>query len=75
MAKNRQHVAEFMDKTMVDNPNMSEEDMYFSYKGILYYTAICNPKTLEALESFEARMDDVFLAGYPKTGEWFSFPA
>ncbi|XP_066479059.1 sulfotransferase 6B1-like [Tiliqua scincoides] len=68
MAKNRQHVAEFMDKVMVDGANMRKEDTYFSYKGVLYPTALCNPETLQALESFEARMDDVVLAGYPKTG-------
>lgn len=75
MSKNRQHVAEFLDSTMAGVTEMREEDMYFSFKGVIYPTSICNPETFQALESFEARVDDVILTGYPKTGELLSFPA
>ncbi|XP_053919991.1 sulfotransferase 6B1-like [Cuculus canorus] len=44
------------------------EGLLFSYRGILYPATVTSPETLEALENFEARNDDVILAGYPKTG-------
>ncbi|XP_066479081.1 sulfotransferase 6B1-like [Tiliqua scincoides] len=68
MSKNRQHAAEFLDKALADGVNMREEEMHFSYNGVLYPTVVCNPDTFKALESFEARKDDVILVGYPKTG-------
>ncbi|KAJ6664610.1 hypothetical protein lerEdw1_006183 [Lerista edwardsae] len=72
MSKNRQQVAEFLDRTMAGVAEMREEDMYFSFKGVLYPAFICNPETFQALESFEARVDDVILAGYPKTAAQIS---
>ncbi|XP_053139676.1 sulfotransferase 6B1-like isoform X1 [Hemicordylus capensis] len=68
MSKNRKHVAEFLDNALTDCAQLTPEESYFSYKGVLYPTSICKQETLEALESFEARKDDVILAGYPKTG-------
>lgn len=73
MAQNRQHIIEFLDKALADGINMCEEDMHFSYKGVLYPTVACSPETLQVLESFEARADDMILAGYPKTGECLYF--
>uniref|UniRef100_A0A674K858 Sulfotransferase n=1 Tax=Terrapene triunguis TaxID=2587831 RepID=A0A674K858_9SAUR len=52
---------------------MDRDDLLFSYKGILYPTTVCSPETFKALESFEARQEDVILAGYPKSGEYNLF--
>uniref|UniRef100_A0A8D2NFI6 Sulfotransferase n=1 Tax=Zonotrichia albicollis TaxID=44394 RepID=A0A8D2NFI6_ZONAL len=50
--------------------SMRRDELLFSYKGILYPTTVCSPESFKALESFEARRDDVILAGYPKSGEY-----
>ncbi|MBN3324087.1 ST6B1 Sulfotransferase, partial [Atractosteus spatula] len=47
---------------------MKEEDKLYCYNGLLYPTIMCSPENLKALETFEAREDDVMLAAYPKCG-------
>ncbi|KAF2976186.1 hypothetical protein EK904_001720, partial [Melospiza melodia maxima] len=70
-SKNTSH--DFIDKQMMAASSKHRDELLFSYKGILYPATICYPETLKALESFEARRDDVILAGYPKTGSnWLS---
>ncbi|XP_053565239.1 sulfotransferase 6B1 [Bombina bombina] len=44
------------------------DKLVFTYNGVLYPTATCNIDTFQALESFEARYDDIMLAAYPKCG-------
>ncbi|XP_053153120.1 sulfotransferase 6B1-like [Hemicordylus capensis] len=68
MSKHRNKFIAVVDKAMTDAEKMAPEELMFSYKGILYPTTVCNPEAFKALESFEARKDDVFLAGYPKSG-------
>ncbi|KAJ6664609.1 hypothetical protein lerEdw1_006182 [Lerista edwardsae] len=58
---------------MAKGEKIPPEELMFSYKGILYPTTVCSPETFKALESFEARSDDVFLAGYPKSVPWGSY--
>ncbi|XP_066034806.1 sulfotransferase 6B1-like isoform X1 [Chamaea fasciata] len=42
-------------------------------EGTFYPTTLCSPESFKALETFEARSDDVILAGYPKSGtNWLS---
>uniref|UniRef100_A0A803TH05 Sulfotransferase n=1 Tax=Anolis carolinensis TaxID=28377 RepID=A0A803TH05_ANOCA len=53
MANVRKHVVEFLDRMLID---------------VLYPVTICHPETLPALETFEARQDDVIMTGYPKCG-------
>lgn len=74
MPKNRKLAVEFLNKALVERTRIPPEDLMFSYKGVSYPAAVCNPDTFQALESFETRMDDIILAGYPKTGESLSFP-
>lgn len=69
MPKNRKLAVEFLNKVLVESAGIPPEELIFSYKGVLYPAAVCNPDTFQALESFEARTDDIILAGYPKTGE------
>ncbi|XP_065257615.1 sulfotransferase 6B1-like [Emys orbicularis] len=68
MDKSRKTVAEYLNKTLADSEKAAPEDLLFSYEGILYPAAFCNPKTFQVLDSFEARSDDVILAGYAKNG-------
>ncbi|XP_067392000.1 sulfotransferase 6B1-like [Emydura macquarii macquarii] len=68
MANHRKKFIDLLDKAMAVADMMDHEDLLFSYKGILYPTTVCSPETFKALESFEARREDVILAGYPKSG-------
>ncbi|XP_053139150.1 sulfotransferase 6B1-like isoform X2 [Hemicordylus capensis] len=68
MSTNRKHVAEFLENVSTDCAQLTPEESYFSYKGVLYPISVYSQETFQALETFEARKDDVILAGYPKTG-------
>nr|XP_006122029.1 sulfotransferase 6B1-like [Pelodiscus sinensis] len=68
MSNHRKKFIELVDKAMAAGDTMNEEDLLFSYKGILYPTTVCSPEIFKALESFEARQEDVILTGYPKSG-------
>ncbi|XP_062429648.1 sulfotransferase 6B1-like [Rhea pennata] len=68
MEKSRKKFVDLIDKAIVAANTMDREELLFSYKGILYPTTICSPEVFRAMESFEARTDDVILAGYPKSG-------
>ncbi|KAH0622456.1 hypothetical protein JD844_024786 [Phrynosoma platyrhinos] len=68
MAQDRKHVVEFLDKMLVDSSKLASDEKLCSYKGVLYPSTLCHPETLQALETFEARRDDVIMAGYPKSG-------
>ncbi|MBN3312852.1 ST6B1 Sulfotransferase, partial [Atractosteus spatula] len=57
-----------LDKKVEAAKRMKEEDKLYRYNGLLYPTIMCSPENLKALETFEAREDDVMLAAYPKCG-------
>ncbi|XP_063299672.1 sulfotransferase 6B1-like [Pelobates fuscus] len=46
----------------------SQDELLFTYKGVLFPSSTCSNETFEAMESFEAREDDVMLTAYPKCG-------
>ncbi|XP_044277044.1 sulfotransferase 6B1-like [Varanus komodoensis] len=68
MSKSRKKFIALVEKAIADGAQMAPEELMFSYKGILYPATVCSPAVFKALESFEARRDDVILAGYPKSG-------
>ncbi|XP_030410131.1 sulfotransferase 6B1-like [Gopherus evgoodei] len=68
MANHRKKFIDLVDKAIAVGDTMDRDDLLFSYKGILYPTTVCSPEVFKALESFEARQEDVILAGYPKSG-------
>ncbi|XP_013801528.1 sulfotransferase 6B1-like [Apteryx mantelli] len=68
MEKPRKHFIDLVDKAIVAANTMDREELLFSYKGILYPVTVCSPEVFRAMESLEARTDDVILAGYPKSG-------
>ncbi|XP_057875785.1 sulfotransferase 6B1-like isoform X2 [Melospiza georgiana] len=73
MEKSRTNPVGLLDEAVAAAKSMRRDELYFSYKGILYPTTVCSPENFKALESFEARKDDVILAGYPKSGtNWLS---
>jgi len=69
MSRNRERFIETVNNSLLQTEKLASKGMLFSYRGILYPTSVTSPETLEALQSFEARSDDVILVGYPKTGE------
>ncbi|XP_066553235.1 sulfotransferase 6B1 [Amia ocellicauda] len=48
--------------------NMMDKDKVFRINGILYPTLVVKPENFNAMETFEAREDDIMLATYPKCG-------
>ncbi|KAH1173099.1 hypothetical protein KIL84_016938 [Mauremys mutica] len=68
MTTARKKFIERLDQAMATAEKMVPEDLLCSYKGVLYPVIDCSAETFKALESFEARSDDVLLVGYPKTG-------
>ncbi|XP_056343849.1 sulfotransferase 6B1-like [Oenanthe melanoleuca] len=73
MENSRKAFTDLIAKGVAAGSVMKRDEMMFSHKGILYPTTICSPEAFKALESFEARSDDVILAGYPKSGtNWLS---
>lgn len=70
MEKPRKAFTDFVDKALAAANLLHRDELMFSYKGIPYPTTVCSPEAFKALESFEARSDDVILAGYPKSGEY-----
>ncbi|XP_044148490.1 sulfotransferase 6B1-like [Bufo gargarizans] len=46
----------------------SPEDLLFNYKGTLYPSVLSSVELFQALETFEAREDDLLIATYPKNG-------
>lgn len=64
----RKKFIEILEKAMEEGEKMTREEMLFTYDGVVYPTALCSLEVFKALESFEARSDDVMLAGYCKSG-------
>lgn len=50
--------------------DMSDAEKLYKYKGVLYPRIMSPEENLKALESFQAREDDIMLVAYPKCGEW-----
>ncbi|XP_033873778.3 sulfotransferase 6B1-like [Acipenser ruthenus] len=57
-----------VDEMLEKAKNMKPEDLLFKYKGILYPSLHSQPENIDAIESFEAREDDILLVAYPKCG-------
>ncbi|XP_034964422.2 sulfotransferase 6B1 [Zootoca vivipara] len=68
MAVRGKHGIEITDNILADGVNLAPEDKLLTYNGILYPAVVCKLENFQALETFDARMDDVILVGYPKTG-------
>ncbi|KAM4693524.1 sulfotransferase 6B1-like isoform 1-T1 [Discoglossus pictus] len=65
------HRAKFLEdvtKMLEDAKHMPQDEKLFTYNGVLYPSMTCSLETFQALESFEARENDVLLVSYPKCG-------
>lgn len=49
--------------------SMREDEKLYRYNGVLYPVIIGPEENLKALETVEARSDDIMLVAYPKCGK------
>ncbi|XP_061421262.1 sulfotransferase 2B1-like isoform X1 [Lethenteron reissneri] len=54
-------------QTMEENDNKGNCQLH-EYKGVSFPTKIHTPESLQYMEDFDVRDDDVFVAAYPKSG-------
>uniref|UniRef100_A0A8C6NZP4 Sulfotransferase n=1 Tax=Nothobranchius furzeri TaxID=105023 RepID=A0A8C6NZP4_NOTFU len=47
---------------------MSDEEKYYTHKGVLYPTLMCPEEHMKCIVDMKAREDDVMLVAYPKCG-------
>ncbi|XP_069881804.1 sulfotransferase 6B1 [Dipodomys merriami] len=59
---------EYIDDALEKSKETTLSHLFFTYQGIPYPVTMCTPETFQALETFEARSDDILLASYPKCG-------
>ncbi|XP_042302673.1 sulfotransferase 6B1-like [Sceloporus undulatus] len=62
---------ELSEKAAKDAEKIPREQKLFTYDGVTYPTTLCSSEVFKALESFEARSDDIILAGYCKSGSFW----
>ncbi|KAG8123472.1 hypothetical protein E2320_019064 [Naja naja] len=68
MAEENDSFVKQMNKIFDENKDNKNEELFFTFKGVLYPNRLCSAETFEALETFEARKDDMLLIAYPKCG-------
>ncbi|XP_068009515.1 sulfotransferase 6B1 [Melanerpes formicivorus] len=68
MEKSRKKFTDTIEKAVAAANRMQRDELLFNYKGIPYPVTFCSPEVFRAMESFEARSDDIILAAYPKSG-------
>lgn len=59
-----------VDKLFADSQNRKDEELMFTFKGVLYPKSLCHVETFAALETMEVRKDDMLVVAYPKCGEY-----
>ncbi|XP_075059703.1 sulfotransferase 6B1-like isoform X2 [Mixophyes fleayi] len=64
----RHEFLEEMQKVVEEAKKKTPDELKLNYKGILYPSVLCSEATFKALESLEAREDDVLIVTYPKCG-------
>ncbi|XP_075718970.1 sulfotransferase 6B1 [Rhinoderma darwinii] len=57
-----------MRKAIEEAMSTPMENMTFTYNGVMYPSVTCDVDTFKAMETFEAREDDLMLVAYPKCG-------
>uniref|UniRef100_Q6IMI4-2 Isoform 2 of Sulfotransferase 6B1 n=1 Tax=Homo sapiens TaxID=9606 RepID=Q6IMI4-2 len=59
---------EYIDEALEKSKETALSHLFFTYQGIPYPITMCTSETFQALDTFEARHDDIVLASYPKCG-------
>ncbi|KAM4867405.1 sulfotransferase 6B1 [Thomomys bottae] len=59
---------EYIDDALEKSKETTLSHLFFTYQGIPYPVTMCTLETFQALNTFEARSDDILLASYPKCG-------
>ncbi|KAL4694403.1 hypothetical protein H8959_013668 [Pygathrix nigripes] len=59
---------EYIDEALEKSKETALSRLFFTYQGIPYPITMCTSETFQALDTFEARHDDIVLASYPKCG-------
>lgn len=66
MEKSKTALADVLEKSMIAADRLEHKNLIFTYRGTVYPTTLCTPEIFKAMESSEARRDDVILASFPK---------
>uniref|UniRef100_A0A8C5QL79 Sulfotransferase n=1 Tax=Leptobrachium leishanense TaxID=445787 RepID=A0A8C5QL79_9ANUR len=65
---NRKNFKEHFDKVFEASKEVPTDQFFFTYNGVLFPSGSTSKKTLDVLQLFEARKDDVVLMTFPKCG-------
>ncbi|KAM9290595.1 sulfotransferase 6B1-like [Gastrophryne carolinensis] len=58
----------YMDKLIERGRTMTPEELQWRHRGILYPSLLCSDENFRAMETLQAREDDVLIVTYPKCG-------
>lgn len=59
---------DYIDEALEKSKETALSRLFFTHQGIPYPVTMCTSETFQALDTFEARRDDILLASYPKCG-------
>ncbi|XP_063161752.1 sulfotransferase 6B1-like [Candoia aspera] len=68
MAEESSSILQIVNKLFDENKDNQNEELLLTFKGVLYPNRLCSAETFEALETIEARKDDMLVVAYPKCG-------
>ncbi|XP_066479218.1 uncharacterized protein [Tiliqua scincoides] len=68
MAGKQSIIAKKFDEFEAACKGKKNEELLFTFRGVLYPSIVCSPEAFAALETMEARKDDVLIVAYPKCG-------
>ncbi|XP_066474222.1 sulfotransferase 6B1-like [Tiliqua scincoides] len=68
MNERKSVISKILNKALATNTGKGNEELLFTFRGVLYPSLLCSSETFAALETMEARKDDVLVVAYPKCG-------
>uniref|UniRef100_A0A670HMH0 Sulfotransferase n=1 Tax=Podarcis muralis TaxID=64176 RepID=A0A670HMH0_PODMU len=68
MAKKKPRFVENIDNILATTQTKENEELLFTFRGVLYPKRLCSLETFEAVAAMEARKDDRLIVAYPKCG-------
>ncbi|XP_018118550.1 sulfotransferase 6B1 isoform X2 [Xenopus laevis] len=68
----KEQLTEEVEKLLDESDKTPQDKKLTQINGVLYPGILCTEETFKALESFEAREDDLMLVSYPKCGTTWS---